>query len=354
MRNASLSDLRLAHAQAARQAAKCPALPNLPPSQVRWPIQVFAPIVDVGLAAAAGPHPQYDVLSAAQRLGVKFFNLGFVTADPNGVPIFAGYRLGSPWDRGLRWQVVALRNLGGDVAISFGGANGADSELARLLDNVPQLCEAYSAVVDAYGLARVDFDIEESAARDLASIERRSLAVSSLQRARAADGRPLDVWFTLHGLPTGLAPDEINILESALAAGVEIAGVNMMTMNFGDAAAPNPEGRMGDYAISAARSLFDQLRAIFDPRRAKLSDAQIWRKIGITPMVGQNDTLSERFYQDDVPKLLDFAQQKPVGMVSLWSINRDANTGRANYDSTGIVQEPYEFTTAFTSRMRAS
>jgi hypothetical protein len=31
----------------------------------------------------------------------------------------------------------------------------------------------------------------------------------------------------------------------------------------------------------------------------------------------------------------------------MWSLNRDANVGRANYDSTGIGQEPYCFTSIF-------
>ena len=47
-------------------------------------------------------------------------------------------------------------------------------------------------------------------------------------------------------------------------------------MDYGDAAAPDPEGRMGAYAIQAAQSTYDQaLRAgISNPR------------IGLIPMIG--------------------------------------------------------------------
>jgi len=308
---------------------------------------VFAPVVDVGLSAKSGPYPQFDLVNAAHTLGVKLFQLGYLTADQNGDPIFAGYRIGSPWDRGLRAQIAALRQIGGDVAISFGGANGAESELARVITDVNELTRAYQRIVDAYGVKRVDFDVEGSAADAPASILCRWQAIAELQKIQAAERRPLDVWITVAALPSGLAPSEVNVVRSALAAGVDIAGVNLMATNFGDAAAPSPEGRMGEYTIQAATQSFAQLREIFDLQNIKLTDAQMWAKTGITPMIGQNDTLSERFYQQDAQRLLAFAQERRLGLIAMYSINRDANTGKANYDSTGIAQAPYDFAHIF-------
>jgi hypothetical protein len=307
---------------------------------------VFAPVVDVGLSASRGPYPQFDMVEASSRLGVKFFQLGYVTADENGEPIFAGYRLESPWDAGLRAQITALRQLGGDVSISFGGANGAESELARVITDVDELTKAYQWVIDSYGVNRVDFDIQGSSAGATASSKLRWSAVAALEKIQAAEGRPLDVWITIAARPSGLSADEINVVRSAVAADVDIAGVNLVLANFGDLEAPQPEGRMSQYSITAVQQAFDQLRDVLDPRRQS-RDEEIWARLGVTPMVGQNDTRSERFYPSDGLQVLAFARKRGVGLLAIDSINRDANTGQANYDSSGIDQTAFEFTHIF-------
>jgi len=56
---------------------------------------------------------------------------------------------------------------------------------------------------------------------------------------------------------------------------------------------------------------------------------------------------TQRFCQSDAEKVLQFARAHGVGLLSMWSLNRDAATGRANYDSTGIAGQPHEFTKIF-------
>lgn len=276
---------------------------------------------------------------------MKYFNLGFVNGDFNGQPIFAGYRLDSPWDHGLRRQIKELRQRGADVALCFGGANGAEMELARVVDDVNELATAYEHVVDSYGVNRVNFAIEESALVDQESIDRRSQAIVCLQQKRACAGHPLEVWLSLPAMPAGLTTDALRVVISAYAARIDLGGVNLMAMNFGEAAARDPEERTGDLAIQAAHAAVDQLCEIQDSLNSGTCAAQVWGQVGITTMVGQNDTLTERFYQRDAQKLLAFAEVTRLGLLSIWSINRDASTGIANYDSTGIAQEPFEFTT---------
>ena len=101
---------------------------------------------------------------------------------------------------------------------------------------------------------------------------------------------------------------------------MNIAGVNIMTMDYGDRAAPNPHGQMGDYAIQAANSLFGQLKTAYNGTQ---TDAQLWAKVGLTPMIGMNDVTNEVFTQADAQELLAFAQQKGIGRISIWSLNRD-------------------------------
>ena len=93
-------------------------------------------------------------------------------------------------------------------------------------------------------------------------------------------------------LPTGLTADGLYVLQSALEYGVKLAGVNIMTMDYGDGAAPNPQGQMGTYAIDAAESLFAQLRTLYGPAP---TNAQLWQMVGVTPMIGLNDVTSEIF-----------------------------------------------------------
>jgi hypothetical protein len=314
-------------------------------SQVSWPAHVFAPYVDMGL------YPTYDLVATAQNQGIKYFNLGFVVADSSGKPSWGGYTeyeiSGTAFDEAVRAQVAGVRSLGGDVAVSFGGA--ANQELAVAIGDVKTLQAAYQSVIDAYGLTRIDFDIEGAAVADRASIDRRSQALAALQQNAAAAGKPLQVWFTLPVLPSGLTNDGLYVLQSALRYGVTISGVNVMAMDYGDSAAPSPQGQMGTYAIDAATATFNQLQTLYG---ASKSDAQLWGMIGVTPMIGLNDVTSEVFDLNAARQLLAFAQQKGLGEIAMWSLNRDQQdpSGRIAYvsnTSSSILQDPYEFSTIF-------
>ncbi|HEY2760168.1 MAG TPA: chitinase, partial [Pirellulales bacterium] len=165
------------------------------------------------------------------------------------------------------------------------------------------------------------------------------------QQAAAAAGHKLDVWFTLPVLPSGLTADGLYVIQSALKYGVNIAGVNIMTMDYGDGAAPNPAGHMGDFTIQAANSLFGQLKTAYN---GTLSDSQIWAKVGLTPMIGMNDLTDEVFTQADAQKILTFAQQHGIDRISIWSLNRDYenSAGALNYVdnfSSSLVQTPLQF-----------
>jgi hypothetical protein len=306
--------------------------------------QLFAPYVDMTL------WPTYDLVSVAANQGVRYFTLAFVVADPTGQPAWGGYsayRLGSEFDTLMRAQVAGVRALGGDVIVSFGGA--ANQELAEVMTSVPALAAAYQSVIDAYGLTRIDFDVEGAAVAHRASVDRRNDAIALLQQQAAAAGRTLDVSYTLPVLPTGLTPDGLYVLQSAHARGVDLAIANIMAMDYGDSAAPNPQGRMGDYAIQAATSLQAQLRSVYGAER---TDQELWSMVGVTPMIGLNDVTTEIFDQQEARELLAFAEQKQIGRLAFWSLNRDQQNpaGRLNYvdlKSSSILQEPFEFSEIF-------
>src|SRR6202034_2929941 len=82
--------------------------------------------------------------------------------------------------------------------------------------------------------------------------------------------------------------DGINLLTGAFSAGVKIAAVNVMAMDFGDASAPDPATMMGTYAIDAATATDAQLAGLLG-----IGDAAAWAKVAVTPMIGQNDQADE-------------------------------------------------------------
>lgn len=310
-------------------------------SAIAWPSHYYAPYVDSTL------WPLYDFVGTAKSSGLRFFTLAFITADSSNKAAWGGYKEyevgNSDFDTQMKTNITALRGLGGDVMVSFGGAAG--QELAQTITDVATLTAAYQSVVTAYGLTHIDFDIEGAAVADHASIDRRSQAIAAVQQAAAAAGHPLSVWFTLPVLPTGLTADGLYVIQSALKYGVNIDGVNIMTMDYGDGPAPNPTGHMGDYAIDAANSLFGQLKTAYNGTQ---SDAQIWAKIGLTPMIGMNDMTNEVFTQNDAQKMLTFAQQHGMGRISIWSLNRDYqnSAGALNHVdnfSSSLLQGPLEF-----------
>jgi hypothetical protein len=315
------------------------------PAVSSWPAHFFAPYVDMTL------YPTYDLAGAAKAAGIRYFTLAFIVADPQDQPSWGGYQAydvnGGAFDQQMKSEIAAVRALGGDVMVSFGGA--ANQELAQAITNVAALTSAYQSVITAYNLTHIDFDIEGAAEADHASIDRRSQAIAALQSQAVAAGRELDVWFTLPVLPSGLTADGLYVLQSALRYGMNISGVNVMAMDYGEGAAPNPQGNMGNYAIQAATSLFGQLGTLYGSGK---TSAQLWQMVGVTPMVGLNDDTNEVFDQQAAQQLVAFARQHGVGRISMWSLNRDRqnSAGAIHYvdpQSSSVLQQPFEFSLIF-------
>ena len=165
-------------------------------------------------------------------------------------------------------------------------------------------------------------------------------------------GYNLEIWYTLPVLPDGLTADGINAINIGLTEGVNFTGFNVMTMDYGDSAAPNPKGKMAEYGIQAITSLQKQLKTVYTAKKITKTDDQLWSMIGTTPMIGMNDITTEIFDLQDAKETVTFANSKNIGMISMWSLNRDVQCsgGAANYVSiscSSIVQKPYEFSTTF-------
>ena len=266
----------------------------------------FAPYVDTSL------YPPFSLVSTAQATGVKQFNLAFVVAAGSGgcTPEWGGVTaIGAD---PVAAQIGALRAIGGDVRISFGGQAG--SELAITCTSVSQLQAAYQQVISAYDVNKIDFDIEGAAVDNTAANARRDQALAALQ----AQNPGLQVSFTLPVLPSGLTADGDAVLTGAAQAGVKISAVNVMAMDYGDGAAPNPSGQLGTFAIDAATATDAQVASALG-----ISADAAWSKVAVTPMIGVNDTSDEVFTVANAQQLAAFAASKHLAWLSMWSAARD-------------------------------
>jgi len=206
--------------------------------------------------------------------------------------------------------------------VSLGGAAGqslAQSYAQRGL-GAASLATAYGAMVDTLKLTKVDFDIEGAAIAETQTLKLQMDAIALVQKSRPN----LGVWLTLPVLPQGLTQDGVNAVKIALVAGVKVDGVNVMAMDYGDSAAPPQLKSMGEYAIDAANATFAQMTTLFTSQGQTFG----WNQLGVTPMLGVNDITSEVFTLQDADRLETFARAKGLGMLSMWSLNRD-NPGPA-------------------------
>ena len=73
----------------------------------------------------------------------------------------------------------------------------------------------------------------------------------------------------------------------------------------------------------------------------------------MTPMIGQNDTVTDRVTVADAKRLIDLSRKLGLGRVSMWSLNRDTRCGAqldpglVSPNCSGVDQKPLAFTYVF-------
>ena len=295
-----------------------------------FPAHVFAPYV------YAWDYPPFNMASLAQSNGVKYYTLAFMLSSGCS----AAWDGDDPIANGTFDTPIAnLRAVGGDVIVSFGGANGTYLEDA--CSSASALAAQYQAVVDRFKLTYIDFDIEDDLG-NAADNTRRAQAIAQVQQHQASLGKSLRVSFTLGVDTTGLGSDQIAVLNAANSAGVNVGVVNIMAMDYGRSISD-----MGAAAISAANATFNQLKSMYPSK----TTAQIWSIIGITPMIGVNDSPSETFTLSNASSVYTFAQQNNIALLAFWAVDRDhqcaGSPSGAQDTCSGVTQGNYAFSNAF-------
>lgn len=262
--------------------------------------------------------------------------LSFVVASPDDgcEPTWgAAYSLdAAAKDLDLDRRVARLRQNDGEPIVSFGGA--INDELATTCTDPDDLLDSYRTVVERYDVRAIDLDIEGPALADVAAGERRARAIATLQRERAKNDSDLRVWLTVPVSPAGLSVDGRQAVATLLENGVKLSGVNVMTMDYGESRAAGQS--MADASISALNAAHDQLGSVYADTTGSIGPATLWKRMGATPMVGQNDVPGEVLTVDAARRINDFARSKGMGRMSMWSLNRDRTCG-ANYPDVTVV-----------------
>jgi chitinase len=278
------------------------------------PARVFAPYIQVDSSTS--------LTSVSSASGIKYFTLAFIIDDGTHHGLWeAGSTVAS--DSSIAPAITALRNAGGDVIISFGGAGG--SELALGITSVSTLQSVYQGIINKYGVTALDFDIEGSALDNTSANDRRNQALAGLQSANPG----MIISYTLPVDPTGLPSNAIALLNNAKSHGVVVNCVNIMAMDYGSSTSPS----MGQKAIDATNATSSQL-----------SSNGINAKIGITPLVGKQDTAPEVFTTGDATTVENFAVgNSQVNRIAFWEVALD----QCGSSCSGTSQSVWQFSHTF-------
>src|SRR5262245_11786329 len=303
----------------------------------RLPTHVYAPYFETWMSDS--------LTTAAQQSGARYFTLAFLeTLSKTSCTLaWNGSRSQTlPTGRYLS-DIASLRGLGGDVIPSFGGwsADQGGNEIGDSCKDVDSIAGAYEPVITRYDVSRLDMDIEGRSLNRPAGIDRRNKALKLVQDWAAAQGRPLQISYTLPTSATGLEPSGLAVMQNAIANDTRVDVVNIMTFDYYDRVTTDMSGA----AISAANGLFDQLQGLHPAK----SPAQLWAMIGITLMPGLDDypRRTESTSVADAQSVLDFAQTNGINTLSIWAIQRDNGgcPGTTGSNScSGISQNTWDFT----------
>jgi hypothetical protein len=291
-----------------------------------WPDRLFAPY-----AYLTGPRA-FSIADCCKESGQKYFVLAFVIAGKDGQPRWDGTTPIDPHHPYYLDQIKAVRDQGGDVIVSFGGADG--KEVALVEKDEQALAAKYDLLISTYHLGWLDFDIEGDAVADHAANLRRTRALVQLQQKHPG----LRISYTLAGDPDGLSPDSRSLLTLARENGLSVKSVDVMVMDFGPHwAAGKTESAV---SIATAESVHRQVDAV-DPSIG----------VGLCALIGIADSKGEVFTQTDARVLEQYAAAHSwVCSLSYWCINRDVARPpmRDEFQTTaGIPQKPWDFAHIF-------
>lgn len=297
----------------------------------------------------AWPNPKLAEYS--EESGVDGFMLGFLVANTHKRLAWGGQDK-AEFDACMgsygKEDIAAFREAGGKVAFSCGGASGQPIE--AVIENVSEIVGIYDGFIRNYEVTHLDFDFEGDFLAHKDALKRHVMAV-----VKVLENHPgLRISYTLpaDAQPStgsaGFSPIGVQFLGLVAAAGIEPGLINGMLMEFGQAAPPD----MYECCVIGLEAMYAQIHSLW----RDWDEAKVWNRIGATPMFGCN--INKRvFTLDDMHKLVDFAHEHHIGLLSGWDATRDHNQGDPavqppcgagcdqcdTYRCTCVDQKPFAF-----------
>ncbi|WP_168712582.1 glycosyl hydrolase family 18 protein [Streptomyces sp. A0958] len=303
------------------------------------PAHVFAPYFE----AWNGDSPA----ALSQASGAKYLTMAFIQTEARGscTPYWNGDSSTPIAQSEFGSDFATIRSRGGDVIPSFGGytADNTGTEIADSCTNVDSIAAAYEKVITTYDVSRLDMDIEDNSLENSAGIDRRNKAIKKVQDWAAANGRSVQISYTLPTTTRGLADSGLAVLRNAVSNGTKVDVVNLMTFDYYDGASHD----MAKDTQTAITGLKGQLASLYPSK----TEAQLWGMTGITEMPGIDDYgPAETFTTANAPTVYDWAVSKGVGTLSFWALQRDNGgcPGTGGSDTcSGIAQDTWYFSHTF-------
>jgi len=281
----------------------------------------FAPYADISLGVGS------QVAVNARAAGLKGITLAFLV--DGGCTASWGGGLGNvsnatfPNGTSVKSVIDALVAQGTSVIISWGGAAGS---IQSSCGTASQVQAMYQSVFNAYpNISGQDFDIEGGI--------NVTVVAAALKGLKAANPSK-SVSLTLPVLPTGLVTAGLSIVNACHAVGFHPDTINVMAMDYGSAS-----DNGGNMLLSAQQA-------------AQATRNQTGDMIGVTPMIGVNDTNTEIFTLQNAAALATWAKgQSFINRLAFWSLARDnggcANQGFASPTCSGVAQNTWQFASMF-------
>lgn len=301
-------------------------------SRSGWPTRLSAPYIDMSgwvdpaNAYSNGGAPNLSKL--ADDSGFKYFNLGFIQPDSTtplntngtirwgwgGYYQLSKYAPSNAQYSGIVQSMKELRDKGGDYTISVGGQLGDAPWIVT--QSQTTLETFYKDIIETYSLKRLDLDIEESNQNAYQNTIN-AKAIKAVQ-----DETGVEITLTIPIMPSGWQEKQIAVINAYLDAGVDIQLINSMTMCYGSGVYENED--YGTASVRAITNSISQIKSLYSNHGQTLSDDQAYLKTGATFSIGYENELYPVFTLNMANTIVDDAIKHNYGMVSMWSMGRDA------------------------------
>ena len=301
-------------------------------SKSGWPVRVSAPYIDmsgwVDPANAYSNGGAPNLLKLADDSGFEYFNLGFIQPDSTtplnengtirwgwgGYYQLSKYAPANAQYNGIVQSLKELRDNGGDYTISIGGQLGDAPWVVT--QSQTTLETFYKDIIETYDLKRMDLDIEESNQ----NAYQNGINAKAIKAVQEETG--IEITLTIPIMPSGWQEKLLAVIHTYLDAGVDIHLINSMTMCYGTGVYENED--YGTASVRAISNSINQIKTLYANHGQTLTTDQAYLKTGATFSIGYENELYPVFTLAMANTIVDDAIKHNYGMVSMWSMGRDA------------------------------